>query len=82
MRRAFLIGVGFIVAACGSKKDADGDKGAAPGERVEKSADLSTLFSGTTVTLPEEIALRSTINSNALAMTRGQLSAPQELRAE
>ncbi len=54
--RAFLLVTVVVVAACGSKKDADGDKGAAPADRVEKSTDLSTLFSGTTVTLPEEVA--------------------------
>ncbi len=54
MRRGlpFVIAV-IVVAGCGSKKEGDGEKTAAASDR---SADLSTLFTGTTVTLPEEVA--------------------------
>lgn len=44
----------LILAACGSKKE-EGDR-EKKGAKVDKSTDISTLFSGTTVTLPEEVA--------------------------
>ncbi|MBA3459958.1 MAG: hypothetical protein H0T46_08350 [Deltaproteobacteria bacterium] len=54
-RRTLVWVVLVAVAACGGKKenDKDGKSGGAAGE---KSADVSTLFTGTTVTLPAEVA--------------------------
>ena len=48
-----LVFVVLVLAACGSKKEGDHSKKGATGD---KSVDISTLFSGTTVTLPEEVA--------------------------
>jgi hypothetical protein len=50
-RRNVVVLVVLVLAACGSKKEAGGK--AAP---AGKTADISTLFSGTTVTLPDEVA--------------------------
>lgn len=43
-----------VIAACGSKKEGD-DRGN-KSSSADKATDISTLFSGTTVTLPEEVA--------------------------
>ncbi|MEO7096977.1 MAG: hypothetical protein ABI175_27205 [Polyangiales bacterium] len=48
-----LVVVVLILAACGSKKEGDRGKKAST---EDKATDISTLFSGTTVTLPEEVA--------------------------
>lgn len=52
-RRTLAWVVLVAVAACGGKKE--NDKGG-KADKIEKSADVSTLFTGTTVTLPAEVA--------------------------
>ena len=54
MHRRIAWVVLVAVAACGGKKE--GDKGGGKGAATEKSADLAPMFTGTTVTLPAEVA--------------------------
>src|SRR5688572_2671219 len=61
LRRTLLVVILLVVAACGSKKEGEGDgkaKGTS-GKEGARSADLSTVFSGKTVTLPAEVAKAS-----------------------
>jgi hypothetical protein len=54
MRKAGIVLAALVaVAACGGKKDRD--KGGTGG-KTEKSADIASLFTGKTVTLPAEVA--------------------------
>ena len=55
MLRKAIVCMALLAAACGGKKE--GDKGGGKKtEGGEKSADLSTLFTGTSVTIPAEVA--------------------------
>lgn len=55
MLRRTLVFVILVVAACGSKKEGEAGKKGRSGDGA-KSADVSTLLSGKTVTLPAEVA--------------------------
>lgn len=55
MLRKALVCLVVVVAACGGKKEDKGGGGTKTGGGA-KSADVSTLFSGSTVTLPAEVA--------------------------
>ena len=56
MVRQTLVLMVLVVAACGSKKEAGGGKQGASRDKATRTADASTLFSGTTVALPAEVA--------------------------
>jgi hypothetical protein len=55
MLRKALVCLVLVVAACGGKKD-DGGGGGGKKEKEAKSDDIASLFTGTTVTLPAEVA--------------------------
>lgn len=56
MLRKAIVCMALLAAACGGKKEGDKGGGGKKDEGGAKSADVATLFTGTTVTLPAEVA--------------------------
>lgn len=56
MFRRTVLTAFFLVVACGSEKGGEGKQKSSSGEQGAKSADLSTLVTGKTVTLPAEVS--------------------------
>lgn len=54
MLRKVIVCMALLAAACGGKKE--GDKGGKKGQGADKSADVATLFSGASATVPPEVA--------------------------